>query len=113
MFQGCVAGFACRNEWIRMDSRQNSQADESNCTSNWTPESERMKRKEKDSSYKRRGREKPRPRTALVSDVVWVAVGAMAGKQGFSNTRLLVDSRGQLWPFRGFAFGCGTVGGHY
>jgi hypothetical protein len=54
MFQGCVAGLACRNEWIRMDSRQNSQADDSNCTSNWTPESERMKRKEKDSSDKRR-----------------------------------------------------------
>jgi hypothetical protein len=62
-----------------MDSRQNSQADDSNCTSNWTAESERMKRREKDFSYKRRDRGKPRPGsckylTALVSVVVWVAV---------------------------------------
>ena len=33
----------------------------------------------------------------------------MAGKQGFFSTRLLVDSSGQLWPFRGFAFAWGTL----
>jgi hypothetical protein len=60
------------------------------------PESERMKRKEKGFSDKRRDRGKPRPRfckymIALVSVVVWVAAGARAGKQGFCSTRLLVD----------------------
>ena len=71
-----------------------------------------MKRKEKGSSYKRRDRGKPRPRTALVSGVVWVAVGAMAGKQGFFNTRLLVDSRGQLGHSEALLLAAGQWG-HY